>query len=94
MVWNFPANALHNPQDGRAGVATQAVGSAPVFPRLQVTKATMGIQPELQRVALSISQAAGNSERALCTDSLGKQGTVMVNTDRQLARSRASWGDL
>ena len=85
-MWNFPANILHNPQDGRAGVATQAVGSAPMFPRLQVTEATMGIQPELQRVALSISQTAGDSEKALCTDSLDMQGIVMVNTDLQLAR--------
>lgn len=73
----FLAKVLRNPQNGRAGVATQAVGSAPVFPRLQVTEATTGIQPEPQK---SCSQHPSGS-------SLGRQGACDGYTAHHLDRS-------
>lgn len=64
---------LHNPQNGRVGVTTQAVGLAPVFPRLQVTEAIVGTQPKPQK---RCSQCR-----------LPGQARGLNNIDHQLGRS-------
>lgn len=48
-VWIFSCQVCYIIQNGKAGAATQAVGLAPVFPQLQVTEATVGIQPKPQK---------------------------------------------